>query len=60
MIFYANYLITYGSSRFQVQQRMAILRLISIELGLTVNLTKTVVMKFNRGRWMAFQRTLFS
>ena len=58
VILYADDLVIYGSSRFQIQQALARLFAISTELGLTVNQAKTVAMKFRRGGRIAAQDTL--
>ena len=49
VILYADDLVVYGLNRFQVQQTLARLHTTATELGLTVNQTKTVAMKFRRG-----------
>ena len=49
VILYADDLVIYGGSRFQIQQALARLHTASIDLGLTINKEKTVAMKFRRG-----------
>ena len=49
VLLYADDLVIYGPSRFQLQQALARLHQAVSELGLTVNLAKTEAVKFRRG-----------
>jgi hypothetical protein len=49
VLLYADDLVIYGRSRFQIQQALARLDAAVKDLGLTINLRKTEALKFRRG-----------
>lgn len=58
VLMYADDLVVYGTSRFQVQQALARLNAAVGNLGLTVNVAKTKAMKFRQGGYLAANDTL--
>jgi hypothetical protein len=59
VLMYADDLVVYGESRFQVQQAIARLNSAIPSLGLTINEAKTEAIKFRRGGRLAARDTLF-